>query len=164
MLKYLYVKEIFKEIPGEITLGISISGCRIRCPYCHSKELWSDKGKYLNIKALKALMKQHQGVTCICFFGGEHDIDSLMGLLKYLYGSVETAWYSGLDKLPEGKSEILNYLNYYKEGHYDEHLGGLDCETTNQRLYHVIHYGYYVNLEDITYKLQKRTTNENQSI
>ena len=29
-------------------------------------------------------------------------------------------------------------LDYLKIGHYDEELGGLDKETTNQRLYKVI--------------------------
>ena len=29
MLKYLYVKEVFSEIPSEISLAVSITGCLI---------------------------------------------------------------------------------------------------------------------------------------
>ena len=40
MLKYLYSKEVFAEVPSEITLGVSISGCQIRCPECHFLALY----------------------------------------------------------------------------------------------------------------------------
>lgn len=155
MLKYLYVKEIFKEIPSEITLGISISGCQIRCVGCHSRELWEDKGIILGMTEFQWLLNQHTGITCVCLFGGEHDIDSLIELFMYAHKRVKTAWYCGLDRIPDNKKGILQYLDYLKLGHYDQELGGLDSLTTNQKL-------YLVNdekLEDITFKLQ----NEHQS-
>lgn len=155
MLKYLYCKEIFKEVPGEITLGISISGCQIRCIGCHSRDLWEDKGTLLTQECLEHLLKEHQGITCVCLFGGEHDIDSLIELFMYAHKKVKTAWYCGLDRIPDNKKGILQYLDYLKLGHYDQELGGLDSLTTNQKLY-LVNNG---KLEDITFKLQ----NEHQS-
>ena len=155
MLKYLYTSEIFREVPGEITLGISISGCRIRCVGCHSRDLWEDKGTPLTQECLEHLLKEHQGITCVCLFGGEHDIDSLIELFMYAHKRVKTAWYCGLDRIPDNKKGILQYLDYLKLGHYDQELGGLDSLTTNQKLY-LVNNG---KLEDITFKLQ----NEHQS-
>ena len=135
MLKYLYCKEIFSEIPGEISLGISISGCIIHCKGCHSRELWEDKGTILTPPLLENLLKAHQGITCLCLLGGEHDIDSLIELFMNAHKQVKTAWYCGLDRIPKDKLGILRYLDYCKIGHYDMELGGLDSPTTNQRLY-----------------------------
>lgn len=137
MLKYLYYKEIFKEVPGEITLGISISGCQIRCKGCHSRELWEDKGKPLTWESLNALINIHHGITCVCLFGGEHDIDAITELFYHAKRYVKTAWYSGLDILPKKHIGILEYLDYLKLGHYDDELGGLDSPTTNQKFYKI---------------------------
>lgn len=141
MLKYLYCKEVFKEVPCEITLGISISGCRLKCVGCHSRELWEDKGTPLSPQCLELLLRQHQGITCLCLFGGEHDIDSLTELFMYAHRKVKTAWYCGLDNLPKDKQGIVQYLDFLKLGHYDYELGGLDSSTTNQRLYKIEHQG-----------------------
>ena len=150
MLKYLYYKEIFNEVPDEITLGISISGCQIRCKGCHSRELWEDKGIILGMTEFQWLLNQHTGITCVCLFGGEHDIDSLIELFMYAHKRVKTAWYCGLDAIPKNKKGIIDYLDYLKLGHYDMELGGLESSNTNQRLYKVNN----GKLEDITYKLQ----------
>lgn len=163
MLKYLYAKEIFKEIPNELTLGISISGCQIRCKECHSKELWEDVGIPLTIEELQRLLNKHRGITCVCFLGGEHNISHLIGLLHFLWGKVETAWYCGLNKLPDCYSIVFKYLNYIKLGRYIAKKGGLDNPNTNQKLYHVIHYGHKIDLEDITYKLQKKNNQNNRN-
>ena len=148
MLKYAYYKELFQEVPDEITLGISISGCRIQCPECHSKELWANKGTELNVQELERIIDEHEGITCVCIFGGEHDLYSLGTILRHIHGpkGLRTAWYCGLDKLgPTGES-LLVFLDYLKMGHYDSDLGGLDNPSTNQRFYKVIS----GNLVDIT--------------
>ena len=154
MLKYLKVQEIFQEVPGEITLGISITGCTIHCKGCHSRELWEDKGESLDVETLCGLLNQHEGITCVCLFGGEHDIDALTELFMYAHKRVKTAWYSGLDRLPKDKHGILQFLDFYKEGHFDYELGGLNSPTTNQKLYHITHPGE--KLWDITKLLQKK--------
>lgn len=135
MLKYLYCREVFREIPSEITLGVSISGCRIRCAGCHSRELWEDKGTLLNIQSLETLLQEHKGITCLLLMGGEHNIDALIELFMYAHKRVKTAWYCGLDLIPSNKKGILDYLDFLKLGHYDQELGGLDSPTTNQKLY-----------------------------
>lgn len=163
MLKYLYCKEIFAEVPSEITLGVSISGCQIRCPGCHSRELWEDKGILLTMEELQNLLDKHKGITTLLLLGGEHDIDTLTELFQYAYKKVKTAWYCGLDMIPKDKLGIMQYLDYLKLGHYDHELGGLDSSTTNQRFYQIEHQGdgsYYEH--DITFKFQKQNkTNEN---
>ena len=57
MMKYVDVKEVFAEIPDEITLAISISGCPIHCPGCHSQYLWTDIGEPLTEEALAEMLK-----------------------------------------------------------------------------------------------------------
>lgn len=140
MLKYIYCKEIFSEVPWELTLGISISGCQIHCKGCHSRELWEDKGTPLTIEELQSLLDKHQGITCLCLLGGEHDIDSLTELFMYAHERIKTAWYCGLDMIPKDKVGILEYLDFVKIGHYDQELGGLDSPITNQKFYKVESY------------------------
>ena len=163
MLKYLYYKEIFAEVPGEITLGVSISGCTIHCQGCHSRELWEDKGTPLTIEELQRLLDKHKGITCLLLLGGERDIDALTELFQYAYKRIKTAWYCGLDLIPKGKYGILQYLDFCKVGHYDQELGGLDSPSTNQRFYKIEHQGdgsYYQH--DLTYLFNKqKQKNEN---
>ena len=73
MMKYVDVKEVFAEIPDEITLAISISGCPIHCPGCHSQYLWADVGEPLTAEALSAMLESHIGITCLCLMGGDQD-------------------------------------------------------------------------------------------
>lgn len=157
MLKYLYKKIIFSEIPNEITLGISISGCQIHCPACNQRELWEDKGSPLTVKELNRLLDKNKGITCVLFLGGEHDIDAVNLLSQHIHNKyLRTAWYCGLDFIPKDKNYIMQNLDYVKLGHYDPDLGGLDSPTTNQRLYSIEHQGdgnYWTN--DITFKLRK---------
>ena len=157
MLKYLYVKELFSEIPQEISLGISITGCKIHCRGCHSKELWDDIGRPLTVDRLNEILDKHDGVTCLLLLGGEHDISALTELFYHAHKRVKTAWYSGLDKIPDSQQGILHYLDYYKIGRYKQDLGGLNSKTTNQKLYKIEHQGNGNYWEtDITYLLQKK--------
>ena len=135
MLKYLYYKEVFTEVPGEMTLGISISGCKIHCKGCHSTDLWENQGTELTIEEVKRLISEHPGITCVLLFGGEHDIDTLQDIFKHIHGRVKTAWYCGLDTLTPKQMQTLQYLDFIKIGHYDMQLGGLDSPKTNQRLW-----------------------------
>lgn len=155
MLKYLYCKEVFREVPNEITLGISISGCTIHCEGCHSKELWKNKGTPLTIEEIDNLLNEHKGVTCICLMGGEHNIDALIELFMYTHKKLKTAWYCGLDVIPKDKIGILEYLDYVKIGHYDHKLGGLDSINTNQRFYERMLNSNIKGWADVTYKFQR---------
>ena len=46
-LRYISTSIVLQEVPDEISLAISISGCTHKCDGCHSAYLWENKGKYL---------------------------------------------------------------------------------------------------------------------
>lgn len=137
MLKYLYVKEVFAEIPSEISLAISITGCRQKCYGCNQRELWEDKGTPLDVETLCGLLNQHQGITCLLLLGGEADIDALTELFMYAHKRVKTAWYCGLDILPKNHQGILQYLDFLKLGRFRIEYGPLNDPNTNQKFYKV---------------------------
>ena len=156
MLKYANYDIVFQEVPNEMSLAVSISGCTLRCAGCHSRYLWEDKGEALSILAIEQLLELEDGVTCLLLMGGEHDIDTLVEIFMHFHRKIKTAWYCGLDMIPKDKMGILRFLDFYKLGHYDPELGGLDSPTTNQRLYKINHQGdgnYWET--DITHLLQK---------
>lgn len=137
MLKYTNAKVVFAEVPNEISLAIEISGCPNHCPECHSKYLWEDVGKDLTLEVLLRLIQSNEGITCICFMGGDQDLDELEKLAfacglssKYLY---RIAWYSGRTEIP--KHSLIDKLDYIKIGPYKSECGPLTSSTTNQRFY-----------------------------
>lgn len=136
MLKYLFCKEIFREVPGEITLGISISGCTIMCKGCHSRELWEDKGTPLDVETLCGLLNQHQGVTCVCFMGNGNSINGIKELnemSEYVHKrGIKTALYTGYERVP---FNVIDNFDFVKFGSFNIECGGLDDENTNQRFY-----------------------------
>jgi anaerobic ribonucleoside-triphosphate reductase activating protein len=157
MLKYANYDIVFQEVPNEMSLAVSISGCQIRCSGCHSRYLWEDKGEVLSIFAIEQLLKLEDGVTCLLLMGGEHDIDTLVEIFMHFHRKIKTAWYCGLDMIPKDKLGIVQYLDFLKVGHFDMELGGLNSPTTNQRLYKIEHQGdgnYYQT--DITHLMQKK--------
>ena len=138
MLKYTDIQVTFREIPDEVTLCINISGCPIRCPDCHSKELWNDIGTDLTPEELLRLIRENNGITCVCLMGGDADIWEVKKLIRVIRDEYEDelaiAWYSGQDEM---HPIMLVELDYYKYGSYKKELGGLDSPTTNQRLWQV---------------------------
>lgn len=140
MLKYYNAMVVFEEIPDEITLAINITNCPCHCVGCHSKFLWEDVGTELTFEELERLIKENDGITCICFMGGDANVNEINELAKKIliskrYGNLKVGWYSGRDEI----SKDFDFLNfdYIKIGHYDEKLGGLDKKTTNQHLYKI---------------------------
>lgn len=159
MLKYLYSKQVFREIPDEFSYAVEFSGCTLHCKGCHSRELWEDKGIPFAKENIDIILKENKGITCLLLMGGEHAIGELIELFMYAHRKIKTAWYCGLDMIPKDKLGILDYLDFCKLGHYDMELGGLDCPTTNQRLYQFSPYFSDCTIlgagwRDITYKLQ----------
>lgn len=160
MLKYLNTQVTFSEVPDEITLCINITGCKVGCRGCHSPYLAEDIGEELNSHSLQELIKANEGITCICFMGGDsnpQDIDSLAQWLK-IYFPYKVAWYSGRQEL---SSDInLQWFDYIKLGPYIEELGPLNSKTTNQKFYQVCNMTSIdeeprYELIDITYKFQE---------
>ncbi len=156
MLKYVDVKEVFAEIPNEITLAISISGCPIHCKGCHSQYLWADVGEELTVEALAKVVDDHFGVTCVCFMGGDNAPEEVNKLAQWVKENtdVKTAWYSGRDEqIPDVE---LRNLDYLKIGRYDESCGPLTVKTTNQVLWLVEHGDSGETLKDITHQFWNR--------
>ena len=160
MLKYLNTQVTFSEVPDEITLCINITGCKVGCRGCHSPYLAEDIGEELNSHSLQELIKANEGITCICFMGGDsnpQDIDSLAQWLK-IYFPYKVAWYSGRQTLPYDMD--LEWFDYIKLGPYIEELGPLNSKTTNQKFYQVCNMASIdeeprYELIDITYKFQE---------
>ena len=161
-MKYVDAKIVFSEVPDEITLAISISNCPGTCKGCHSSWLREDIGEPLTKESLCELLKKNEGITCICFMGGDGDIEFLKQLIKWVkedYPKLKTAWYSGLDYLKDKK--ITKYLDYLKLGSYKEAFGPLNNPDTNQRFYQIMKTPTSSTLLiDITYKFWKRDSSE----
>lgn len=161
-MKYVDAKVVFSEVPDEITLAISISNCPGTCKGCHSPWLRDDVGDPLTEVSIHDLLEKNEGITCICFMGGDRDVESLKQLIKWTkenYPKIKTAWYSGLDYLKD--KEITKYLNYLKLGSYKESMGPLDNPHTNQVFYQVLHTPINSTLLiDITYKFWKKDSSE----
>ena len=140
--------EVYSEIPDEITLAINIANCPIQCPDCHSKELWKDTGKDLTQRALERMIREHDGISCVCFMGGdaEPEIINMLGAVVQTNG-LKSAWYSGRDKLP--LEVCAQNFNFIKLGPFIKEKGPINKPTTNQRLYEITDKG----MIDITHRL-----------
>ncbi len=140
MLRFHNYDIVFQEVPGEVALAINISNCPNGCKGCHSPYLMEDKGETLNENVLNELLEKYgNAITCICFMGGDSNPQEVERLSVFLHETtnnrIKTAWYSGKQHLPENCA--LQYFNFIKLGPYIEHLGGLDCASTNQRFYRI---------------------------
>lgn len=153
MLKFYNDMVVFEEVPDEITLAINITNCPCHCEGCHSKFLWEDTGLYLTTTGIDGLIKANDGITCVCFMGGDREPEEVNKLASYVkthYG-LKTAWYSGYDTL-SNKIDLKNF-DYVKIGRYDKDLGGLDKETTNQ-IFYKVHDDQ--TLENITHRFKHK--------
>ena len=138
MLKYVNTLVSFSEVPDEISLCIEISNCPCHCKNCHSSYLAEDIGEELTLDKIYKLIDNNEGITCICFMGGDSftkEIDMFARCIKDLY-NIKVAWYSGRQEL----SKDINLKNFdaIKLGPYTEELGPLTKKTTNQKFYKVI--------------------------
>ena len=158
MLKYVDAVVTFAEIPDEITLCINLSNCPCHCEGCHSSYLAEDIGIILDREELFHLLKQHKGITCVCFMGGDaepYQVLTLAREIKENLKDLKVGWYSGRDKLPAGIELNLQNFDYLKLGPYIKEKGPLNCKTTNQKIYEIKYDSEDYFMEDITYKFWK---------
>ena len=160
MLKYVNTMVTFSEVPDEVSLCIEISNCPCHCINCHSPYLAEDIGEKLTLDKIYKLIDNNEGITCICFMGGDSspkEIEMFARCIKDLY-DIKVAWYSGRQEL--SKYINLKCFDFIKLGPYIEEFGPLNSKTTNQRFYQVIK-SYYEDgtsgyeLLDTTYKFWK---------
>ena len=123
---------VFQEVPDEISLCFSITGCKVGCKGCHSTELWNDNyGSPLTNKSFINELKKYQNlISCVVFFGGEWQPNALIEklLITKNFG-LKTCLYSG-EKHVDIK--ISQHLNFLKTGAWQADLGGLESPTSNQ--------------------------------
>lgn len=157
MMKYVDVKVTFSEVPDEISLCVNISNCPYRCPNCHSSYLQEDIGTPINPMVLKKLIHDNEGISCICFMGGDANhkyINELALFMKDEFPHLKVAWYSGSEEIPK-EIDLWNF-DYIKIKPYIEEKGPLTDINTNQKFYRVFHLSNYKSkLADWTYKFRR---------
>lgn len=133
-MNYSYPQIVLQEVPDEISLALSISGCPLRCKGCHSTETYNPEfGQELNLEEINKLLSKHKHITCVLFYGGEWEPENLVKYLKYIKTkNLKTCLYTGFE-LSFIHKNILNHLDYIKTGRYIKELGGLGSENTNQK-------------------------------
>ncbi len=135
MFNSLPAQVVMQEVPGEISLLFSITGCDVGCKACHSTELWNEEyGEPLSEERYRAYLNQYRGfVSCILFFGGEwqpKQLSEYLALAKTM--GFKTCLYTGRERVAR---EIHAQLDYLKTGEFDHQVGGLDSPDTNQKFY-----------------------------
>ena len=123
---------VFQEVPGEISLCFSITGCNIGCKGCHSTELWNDQnGRPLTEEIFRSWLERYQNlISCVVFFGGEWQPEQLITLLKAAQKKgLKTCLYTGRKHID---LSISHHLDFLKTGAWHAALGGLDSDSTNQ--------------------------------
>lgn len=124
---------VLQEVPGEVSLLFTISGCQLNCDGCHSTEIHdATYGTSLTPELfIEQLEKYNNMISCVLFFGGEWQKEKLITLLKIAKEKqLKTCLYTGKNKLPQ---TLLQQLDFVKYGKWKPELGGLDQPNTNQR-------------------------------
>ena len=148
-----YQKDIvFQEVPDEISLCYSITGCGGQCLGCHSEHLWkeSESDFKLTPELLKSDIEKYAGyISCVCFLGGDWKVEMLLDLLKICkeYG-LKTCVYTSRSYL---NRYLLNFIDYAKYGKFNETFGGLNSMNTNQKFIKV------ATGECLNYKFQRNS-------
>lgn len=136
-MNYAEIDIVLQEVPGEISICFSITGCKLKCNGCHSSFLWNEKSGNALTKELfqKTLLKYQKFASCVLFMGGEWCKNELIQLLKEAQEfGYKTCLYSGEEKVDQ---QIMKYLTWLKTGPWIETCGGLDSKKTNQQFIEV---------------------------
>ena len=126
-LNYSYPQQTFQEVPGEITLTLSISGCLLRCEGCHSKDTYPvNFGIKLTYREIDKLLKKYKHTSCILFYGGEWNMPELKSMIQYIKKlRIKVCLYSGYE-LSFFSNDILNLLDFIKVGPFIKSRGNLN--------------------------------------
>ena len=111
MVKYYNAMVVFEEIPDEITLAINITNCPCHCKGCHSEFLWEDKGISLTTEELDKLIEKNDGITTVCFMGGDSEPQTIQYLAEYVHEikHLKVGWYSGRDSYYKN----INFFHFF---------------------------------------------------
>lgn len=137
-MRYSEFEVVLQEVPGEVSLCFTITGCRLACDGCHSPYLWKENsGEELNSVVFNNIINRYENLlSCVLFMGGEWHKEELICFLKLARDKgLKTCLYTGLELVDE---DIQSHLNYIKIGPWNKNLGGLNSKKTNQK---------FINLE-----------------
>ena len=129
---YYNFQVVLQEVPGEISLCFSISGCNKHCDGCHSPFLWKEgNGSVLTKEVYTSILNQYENLaTCVLFMGGEWHQKELIEMLQLAkIKKLKTCLYTGENAVSE---EIIDHLTWLKTGMWKQELGGLESRLTNQ--------------------------------
>ena len=131
-LRFIAEQVVWQEVPGEVSLAFTVSGCPLRCPGCHSSDSWdAQQGLPLTVEYLQQRISQYRGlISCVLFFGGEWRPGVLLPLLQLVRAAgLHSCLYTGLETIP---NELQAQLTFLKTGPWIRELGGLNSRSTNQ--------------------------------
>lgn len=130
-MNYNSIDIVFNEVPNEVSLTFTITGCQLFCSGCHSSYLWDkNNGIELSENNYVSLLNKYNGyITCVLFLGGEWH-DELVHFLEIAKQyNLKTCLYTGEDRVSD---DTLRNLTFIKTGRFIPALGGLDSINTNQ--------------------------------
>ncbi|ROH97866.1 MULTISPECIES: anaerobic ribonucleoside-triphosphate reductase activating protein [Flavobacteriales] len=154
MLKYDSYDIVLQEIPDEVSLCLTITGCQLACEGCHSEHLWNpENGTELTHDIFRNLItKYKKTITCVLFMGGEWADSELIALISMTKREkLKVGLYTGLNEKQMKRKHpiLLENLDYLKTGKWIADLGGLNSISTNQVLKDLttgrILNGYFLN-------------------
>ena len=136
-LRYSSYDIVLQEVPNEISLCFTITGCPLGCEGCHSEYIWDgSKGCALTNEGLEQLLSKYEDmISCVLFMGGEWQVETLLSFIfQVKCKRLKAALYTGLNlkQVQRKYPELLGCLDYIKTGKWLPKLGGLDSPTTNQ--------------------------------
>ena len=151
LLKYVDYYITFQEVPNEVSLVLTISGCPLRCPGCHSPWLQTDEGKPV-LRDLHGLIdRYYPEITCVCIMGtgssqilNTHEFEDISQIIRG-YKNLKLCVYTGFDDFPD---QYVIFPDYLKLGGYLANRGGLASPTTNQRMLKLVD-GEYVDITPV---------------
>lgn len=128
---------VFQEVPDEISLALSISGCDLGCKGCHSAQTWGyTHGEKLTEEKIINFINKYKGMfSCFLFYGGEWLEEELIVFFSIIKKhNIKICLYTGLtfDEFKLKNYQLLNYLDFLKVGRWIKERGGLNSLTTNQ--------------------------------
>ena len=140
----------FQEVPDEVSISFMISGCPLKCKWCHSEEQDKDNSVWEVLSEqlfMNKLLRYKWLITCVCFLWWEWHNKELINYLKLARGNwLRTCLYTWLLNVNE---ELKSNLDYLKTWPRIEFLWWLNSRKTNQRMKNLRTW------EDITHKFWK---------
>jgi len=136
-MNYSDIEIVLQEVPGEISICFTITGCKLQCRGCHSTHLWKkENGKELSIEKYFEILNKYKGfASCVLFMGGEWYLHELIQNLKTAKKmGFKTCLYTGKIKV---EKKLVSELTWLKTGPWIQNLGGLDSISTNQKFIEV---------------------------